>query len=465
MDIDLDLIRSVVGSDRISVGESHLELHSKDESFHEKHRPDVVIWPQNSREISEILKIANRGGIPLTPWGAGTSIEGNPIPVRGGIILDMQKMNKVLEIRAKDLQVDLQAGVVYTDLNEHLSKYGLFFPPDPGAPATIGGMVANNASGIRTVKYGSTKDYVLRLEVVLPSGEIITTGSNAIKSSSGYDLTRLFAGSEGTLGVITEVTLRLAGLPKEVVAAVATFPSVRKSTDAVSQMMQSGLSPAALELLSPEVIQVINAFKGLNLDEYPMLFLEFHGNSKTSLGEELDFAKIICFNNDCIKFDAGMGVKERDHLWDARHNVYNAIRHANPRLSTIVVDTAVPISAYPELVDRARETTERKGIKGFIYGHAGDGNLHMDILADPEDEDEWDRAQMANEEIVNHAIDLRGTAAGESGIGIGKRKFMKREHGRSLEIMKAIKNLLDPNGIMNPGKIFDQPGPKQRTEN
>ena len=242
-DRELELIRGIVGSERMSTGESILDLHGKDESFHRKRRPEVVIWPLDAQEISEILKIANERRIPVTPWGAGTSLEGNPIPVEGGIVLDLQRMNHILRLMEEDLQVRVEAGVIYKELNQYLSRSGLFFPPDPGAAATIGGMVGNNASGIRTIKYGATKDFVLNMVVVLPSGEIFRVGTNAIKSSSGYDLCRLFVGSEGTLGVVTEVTLRLIGLPAEFMAAVVQFNSVREATDAVSQIMRSGLSP------------------------------------------------------------------------------------------------------------------------------------------------------------------------------------------------------------------------------
>src|SRR4030065_341469 len=274
----------------MSKGETVLDLHSKDESFHQSRKPDVVVWPLRTEEISQILKMANERRIPVTPWGAGTSLEGNPIPVEGGILLDLQQMNRILELRAEDLQVRIEAGVIYKELNQYLSRYGLFFPPDPGASATIGGMVGNNASGIRTVKYGATKDFILKMVVVLPSGEIIRVGTNAVKSSSGYDLCRLFVGSEGTLGVVTEVTLRLVGLPAEFMAAVAQFNPIREATDAVFQIMRSGLSPAALEFLDAPTVQVVNRFKNLSLEERPTLFIEFHGSSAAGLEEELEMA-------------------------------------------------------------------------------------------------------------------------------------------------------------------------------
>jgi D-lactate dehydrogenase (cytochrome) len=307
---ELNFVREIVGPERVSTGESVLDLHGKDESFHHKQRPDVVVWPLRAEEISRILKLANSKRIPVTPWGAGTSVEGNPIPVEGGIVLDLQQMNTILEVKEEDLQVRVEAGVIYKELNQHLSRYGLFFPPDPGASATIGGMVGNNASGIRTIKYGCTKDFVLNMVVVLPSGEIIHPGTNAVKSSSGYDLCRLFVGSEGTLGVVTDVTLRLMGLPAAFMAAVVQFSTVREATDTVSMIMRSGLSPTALELLDVPTVQVVNRYKKLSLEEKPTLFIEFHGTSSVTLKEDLEVVKEICADQHCLRFDAGIGREE-----------------------------------------------------------------------------------------------------------------------------------------------------------
>lgn len=454
-DNDIEFLTDIVGKERISSGDSVLELHSKDESFHERRRPDIVIWPLKNEEISKILKFANERKIPVTPWGAGTSLEGNPIPVFGGIVLDLQQMNRIIELRENDLQVVVEAGVNYKDLNQFLSRYGLFFPPDPGASATIGGMVGNNASGIRTIKYGSTKDYILSMIVVLPSGEITKIGTNAIKTSSGYDLCRLFVGSEGTLGVITEVTLRLIGIPEEYMAAIAQFQEIREATNTVFQIMKSGLSPAALEFLDIQTIQAINKYKNLSLEERPTIFIEFHGTSASGLKEELEIVKEICNENDVIKFDSGIGRHERNRLWEARYGVHESIKVSNPGLHALVIDTAVPISKYPDMVEHAQKVIKERGLKGYAFGHAGSGNLHMEILGIPEDSSNWKRVKEAEEEIVNFALIVGGTSTGEHGIGIGKRKFMKKEHQDSLNLMKQIKMLLDPNGIMNPGKIFD----------
>jgi D-lactate dehydrogenase (cytochrome) len=454
-DQELSILRGIVGPERVSTGESILDLHGKDESFHAKRKPEVVVWPLRAEEISQILRMANERRIPVTPWGAGTSLEGNSIPVLGGIVLDLQQMNHILELKEEDLQVRVEPGVVYKEMNQFLSRYGLFFPPDPGASASIGGMVANNASGIRTIKYGATKDFVLKMVVVLPSGEIIPVGTNAVKSSSGYDLCRLFVGSEGTLGVVAEVTLRLVGLPAEFMALIVQFHSVRDATNTVSQIMRSGLSPAALELLDTPVVELVNRYKNLSLEEKPTLFIEFQGMSIAGLKEELEVVKEICADNRSVRIESGMGREERNRLWEARYDVHDAIKVNHPGLSPLVIDTAVPISKYPDMVEWSQKVLAKKGVKGFAFGHAGSGNLHMEILGVPENGAEWRQVQEAGEEIVRFALECKGTATGEHGIGIGKRKFMEREHGPSLKVMKQIKALLDPNGIMNPGKIFE----------
>lgn len=449
---ELDRLREIVGPERFSTGESELALHSRNESHHPPRRPDAVLWPRSAAEVGEILKFANVKGIRVTPWAAGTSLEGNPIPVEGGIALDLRLMDRVLWIRPEDLQARVEAGVDFVTLNKKLERYGLFFPPDPGAPATIGGMAANDAKGIRAMKYGSTGDHVLGLEVVLPSGKIIELGSRAVRSSSGYDLKRLFIGSEGTLGVITEVTLHLSGLPAEFLAAVASFATVGEATEAAAELVGAGLAPAALEFMDRETVALVNKPNHLNLPERPTLFIELQGSSRAALQEDLRVVEQIC--SGCQRLEAGIGRKERDRLWEARHLIHDTIRRVFPGIAGIVADVAVPISCYPELVELSKQVLQKHDLKGYTFGHAGMGNLHVEILHYPGDEAERERAEAANEEIVHHALDLEGTATGEHGVGLGKRKFMEREHGESLELMREIKNMLDPNGIMNPGKIF-----------
>jgi D-lactate dehydrogenase (cytochrome) len=413
-----------------------------------------VIWPVSKIEVAEILKYANKHLIPVTGWGSGSSLEGNPIPLNKGLVLDFSRMNHILQVREEDFQADVEPGVVYKDLNKKLRHKGLFFPPDPGAGATIGGMIANNASGTRTIRYGSTKDHVLRLSVVMANGEIIETGNRASKTSSGYDLIHLFVGSEGTLGVVVEATLRLVGLPEQFSAAIATFPSVEAAGKAVFAIIRSGLGPAAIEILDPECIGLINQEKALGLRASPTLFMEFHGPTKNQLAESLEMVREICNDETCDEFRLGLGRGERDRFFEARYEVGDMITRAHPGCSHMSIDTAVPITAYPEMIAFAKAQAEKRGIKGYIFGHAGDGNLHLVVMGKIGDQREWALIDQLNDQVVSKALAMGGTATGEHGVGIGKRKFMEAEHGRSLEWMERIKSLFDPKGILNPGKIF-----------
>ncbi|MBW1689178.1 MAG: 2-hydroxy-acid oxidase [Deltaproteobacteria bacterium] len=444
----------LVDPDRFSVGQSVRELHLHDISSHQGRLPAGVIWPITTEEASRILTWSYDQGIPVTPWGAGTSTEGNPVPTRGGLVMDFTRMNKILEIRAHDLQADVQPGVLRKELNRHAGKHGLFFPVDPGADASIGGMIANNASGVQTVKYGATKDYVMRMTVVLPQGEVISTGCRAGKSSSGYDLTRLFVGSEGTLGVVTEATLRLTGIPSHHLATIITFDALEDAAGAVAVMIGSGLEPAALELLTPGVIGLMNREKGLGLEEVPTLFCEFHGISNAALLETSALAQELTQGCGATSFTFGVEEKEREDLWRARHDAWETIHRAHQGKETLIVDAAIPISQYPEMVMFCQRLVEEGGAIGYVFGHAGDGNIHVVMMGDPNDEKEWSVLDSINDRIVARAIELGGTCTGEHGVGIGKRKFMEREHGQSYGLMKEIKNLVDPKGLMNPDKIF-----------
>lgn len=447
----LERLKALLGDEKLSQNASELAAHARDESAHTEHPPDVIVYARSKEDVSRLLRFCHDEGIPVTPWGAGTSLEANPVAVRGGVCLDLSRMDEILSIEPEDFQATVQPGVVHYDLNTRLSKYGLFFPPDPGAPATIGGMVANNAAGIQAMKYGSVKNYVLRLEVVLANGEIIHCGTKAMRTSSGYDLLHLFVGSEGTLGVFTEITLKLAGIPPEVSAATASFPKLRRATQAVVELVGAGLSPAALELMDPITVRDINAFKGLSLPELPTLFLEFRGNA-AEVAEDVRLAREICEQTGCVQYQSVLGREERDRLWEARHHAYYASAAANPGKRAIVTDVAVPISKFPDMVEFAREKLSEHGLNGPILGHAGDGNFHVGILYG--DEDEKAKAEAINEAIVLKALELGGTATGEHGVGVGKIPFMPKEHGPSYELMKQIKELLDPHRILNPGKIF-----------
>jgi D-lactate dehydrogenase (cytochrome) len=363
-------------------------------------------------------------------------------------------MNRILDIREEDFQADVEPGLVYQDLNERLRHTGLFFPPDPGARATLGGMISNNASGTRTIYYGSTKDYVLRLSVALASGEIIELGTRASKSSSGYDLIRLFVGSEGTLGIIVGATVRLVGLPAEFSAAVATFPTIEAAGKAVFEIMRGGLNPAALELLGPECIELMNREEGLELNASPTIFMEFHGATGHQLVEVLEMAKEICREQGCDRFEAGLGRSERDRIFKARHELGEMIVRNHPDSRILVMDVAVPISAYSDLIKAINQETRGTHLAAYYISHAGNGNVHFNIPGKKGDRSQWEMIERIVERLVARSLELGGTATGEHGIGLGKRKYMRAEHGFSLEWMKRVKSLFDPNGILNPGKIF-----------
>ncbi|GAB6063897.1 FAD-binding oxidoreductase [Deferrisoma palaeochoriense] len=451
---DVAYLKQAIGEKHVSTGASNLDLHSKDESYHEPHRPDVVVWPQQTEDVVTVVKLANERGYAVTPWCAGTSLEGNPIPVHGGIVLDFNEMNRILEIREKDLQVDVEVGIGYRELNEQLRHYGLFFPPDPGAWAAIGGMIGNNASGVRTVAYGATRDSVLGLEVVMADGQVLRLGSRAIKSSSGYDLIRLLVGSEGTLGIVTKATLRLRGLPPEYLTVVATFPSIHAACEAVSDTIRYGLNPAALELMDDAVVAEINRDRKMDLEERPMLFLEFHNVNEAALESQYEMVEGVLAEHGATRIDRGIGADERVRLWEARHGALESIKRNHPGRAVLLVDTCVPISRYAEMVDHAKAAVEREGVTGFFWGHAGDGNLHLGLLFDPADAAAKEAVQRVNRAVVEHSIAIGGTSTGEHGVGIGKLPFMEAEHGPALEYMRRIKKALDPKNILNPGKML-----------
>ena len=450
----LENLKAMVAPDRFSTGESVLDLHAKDESRHPPCRPEAVIWPQSASEVSAVLKYANSNGIPVTGWGSGSSLEGNPIPMKKGVVLDFSQMNRILKIRNEDFQADVEPGVIYQDLNEKLRHTGLFFPPDPGARATLGGMIANNASGTRTIYYGSTKDYVLKLSVVLADGEIIELGTRASKTSSGYDLIRLFVGSEGTLGIVVGATVRLAGLPAEFSAAIAAFPSMETAGKAVFEIMRAGLNPAALELLGPECIDLMNKEESLGLNVSPTLFMEFHGSTASQLAEVLEISEEICRTEGCSQFEPGLGRAERDRIFKARHALGEMIPRQHPDCGIMIMDVAVPITAYSALITEIRKELAGTNLVSYYISHAGNGNVHLNIVGKKGDQKQWDLIKEISQRLVSKSIELGGTATGEHGIGLGKRKYMVAEHGTSLQWMKRVKSLFDPKGILNPGKIF-----------
>ncbi|MBI5442284.1 MAG: FAD-binding oxidoreductase [Deltaproteobacteria bacterium] len=451
---DLATLRRVLGETRISTGASNLDLHSRDESYHEPHRPHVVVWPRKTEDVVAVVKLAGQKGYPVTAWCAGTSLEGNPIPVEGGIVLDFAEMNRILEIREKDLQVDVEVGLPYRELNDRLRHYGLFFPPDPGAHASLGGMIGNNASGVRTVAYGATRECVLGMEVVTAEGDVLRLGSRAIKSSAGYDLLRLMVGSEGTLGIATSVTLRLRGLPPEYLTVVATFPAIEAACDAVSETIRYGLNPAALELMDAAVVAEINRDQKMGLDEQPMLFLEFHNVNESALESQFELVQGVLEERGALKIERGIGADERVRLWEVRHAALESIKRNHPGKAVLLVDTCVPISRYAEMVGRAKQAVEREGVPGFFWGHAGDGNLHLGLAFDREDAAAKAAVGRVNRAVVEHSLAVGGTCTGEHGVGLGKLPFVEAEHGRALEYMRRIKKAFDPKGILNPGKML-----------
>lgn len=454
MDKLINQLETIVGAEHVSTAEAERSQHSKDMSAYTPHPPDVVVWPGSTADVQAIMRLANERGIPLVPWGAGTSIEGNPIPVRGGISLDFRRMAAILSLYTQDFQVTVQPGILYKDMNKTLARHGLFYAPDPGANASIGGMIANNAAGIRTVRYGATKDLVLALEVVLANGDVIRTGSRSVKQSSGYDLTHLFVGSEGTLGIVTEATLKLSPLPEHFSTVTAAFPSVTAAAEAVFGIIGSGLGPAALELLDQATVEMLNTEEAISLAATPNLFMEFHGASEVALQEELALVEEICAENGCAQFDAGIGREARARLWEGRHRLFEIALRTYPGQTFLVTDVAVPISQYPALVATAHAAMADMHLVGFMVGHAGDGNLHTIVFFAPDDAAADARGQQLNDALVGRALELGGTSTGEHGVGIGKQKYMEREHGPALGVMRQLKGLLDPKGILNPGKVL-----------
>ncbi len=447
-------LQTIYPPERISLVRSILAQHARDQSAHEAHLPDAVVWPLTTEEVSATLRVANEARVPVTPWGAGTSIEGNPIPVRGGVVLDLSRMDRILAIHDRDFQVTVQPGTLYKDMNKILARHGLFFAPDPGANASIGGMLANNAAGIRTVKYGATRDNVLALEVVLADGRVIHTGSRSVKQSSGYDLTHLFVGSEGTLGVITEATLKLAPIPAHISAAVAAFPTVADAAETVFDIIGAGLEPSALELLDATAIRVLNTDPNIDFPEKPALFMEFSASNGAALAESMALVRDICQEHDALSFDSGVGRQERARLWHARHHLFETHVRYFAGQDFLVGDASVPISNYPALIARTAELMRQMGMTGSLLGHAGDGNIHTIIFYPPDDAAARERAMAFNDAFVSLALTLEGTSTGEHGVGLGKQKFMAKEHGPALEVMRQLKRTLDPNGILNPGKVL-----------
>ncbi|WP_075982694.1 FAD-binding oxidoreductase [Bacillus massilinigeriensis] len=444
------ILSIIQNEDRVSQNKTVLEQHSKGLTYHLPNQPEIVVFPETKEEVSSILSFANEHKIPITPFGAGSSLEGHIIPVEGGISLNLTLMNKILEVRPEDFLVRVQPGVTRNELNKELKKHGLFFPVDPGADASIGGMSSTNASGTNSVKYGTMKDQVLGLEVVLANGQIIKTGGMAVKSSAGYNLTGLFVGSEGTLGVLTEITLRLQGIPEATFAVRALFPSIDEAGQAATAMLKSGIQLGKIELVDDLTIKAVNAYKDTNYQEVPTLFIEISGSVQT-VKNEIELVKEVAMSEGCQLFEFETDSLSRAKLWEARHHVAFAILAGNPGKGMLSTDVCVPISELPNAIIETRRITNQFGIDAAIFGHVGDGNFHAVL---PIDQDNKEKVEKINSLIVQYALEKGGTCTGEHGIGLGKREFLRMEHGESLGVMKSIKATLDPQGILNPGKIF-----------
>ena len=430
------------------------EQHGRDESSFDAPPPSAVVFAENTAEVAAVVALAAQYQVPVIPFGIGSSLEGHLLAVQGGVSIDLGRMNKVLAIHADDLTVTVQPGVTRKQLNEEIRSTGLFFPIDPGADATIGGMSATRASGTNAVRYGTMRENVLALEVVTAGGEIIRTGTRAKKSSAGYDLTRLMVGSEGTLGVITEITLKLYPLPEAVSAAICSFPSIEAAVRTTIQIIQMGIPIARVELIDVNTVRIVNKYAKLTLREEPMLLMEFHG-SPASVKEQAELVQELASEHGGNAFEWASTPEERTRLWTARHNSYFAAVQSRPGCKVISTDTCVPISRLADcLLDSVTEA-DASGIPYFLVGHVGDGNFHFGYLLDPNQPEERVTAEKLNHQLVARALSLGGTCTGEHGIGLHKMDFLVTEAGAgAVNMMRTIKRALDPHNIMNPGKIF-----------
>ncbi|KYD33005.1 FAD-binding oxidoreductase [Parageobacillus toebii] len=448
-----DLLERIGDRERVTVNETVLEQHSKGMAYHEPRKPDVVVFPKTAAEVSAVLSYANERRVPVTPFGAGSSLEGHVIPVKGGITLNLTMMNNIIDIRPDDFLAIVEPGVTRMQLNQALKKHGLFFPVDPGADATIGGMASTNASGTNSVKYGVMRDQVLGLEVVLADGKIVHTGGMAVKSSAGYDLTGLFVGSEGTLGVFTKIIVRLQGIPEATNAIKVSFPTLAEAAQAAASILKAGVSPGKIELVDEQTIQAVNQYKQTDYPAAPTLFIELSG-SASSVKDGTELVKELCVAENAVSFEMEEDSVARAKLWEARHHAAFAIQAAYPGKAMLSTDVCVPISKLPAAIAETRKLVDEYGMTAAILGHVGDGNYHTVLAFDPNDAKEVKRIEEVNARIVRYALSHGGTCTGEHGIGIGKRQFLYEEHRDSVPLMKGIKQLFDPNGIMNPGKIF-----------
>jgi D-lactate dehydrogenase (cytochrome) len=441
--------------DRFSVANAVRDHHGNDESPYPSMLPDGVVFAQSTEDVVAVVNLCNQHGVPLIAYGAGSSLEGHILAIEGGISLDMTQMNKIVVLHAEDQTVTVQAGLTRKQLNEQIRDSGLFFPIDPGADASLGGMSATRASGTNAVRYGTMRENVVSLTVVTAQGKVIRTSRRARKSSAGYDLTRLFVGSEGTLGIITEVTVKLYPQPEAVSAAVCNFPTVHEAVQCVIQTIQLGVPVARVELMDANAVMAGNRYAKLTLRETPLLLFEFHG-SEASVKEQAQTVQELAKDCGGMDFEWAERPEDRNRLWTARHNAYFAGLQLRPGCRASTTDVCVPISRLAECIDEATRLLEKASFPSTIVGHVGDGNFHVLMLLDPDSQEEWEESERLNHHLVTQAIEADGTCTGEHGIGLHKKQFMAHEHGEDvLDLMRSLKHAFDPNNILNPGKILD----------
>ena len=453
-DMTIATLQTLLG-DRLSTGDTVRAEHSRDEAYSAPVLPDAVAFPADVDEVAAIMKACSAAGCPVVPFGIGTSLEGHVVPLHGGVSVDLSRMDRILEIDERNLLAVVEPGVTRNQLNEALRATGLMFTVDPGANATIGGMASTRASGTNAVCYGTMRENVLALQVVLPDGQVIETGTRARKSSAGYDLTHLFVGSEGTLGIITRLTVRLFGQPESTLAATCAFADVDGAVEAVMEAMQAGLPMARIEFLDEVQMRGMNIYNpDMKLPETPHLFLEFHG-SETGTAEQVEIFSAIAAEHGGGDLAWATRAEDRNRLWKARHDAYYAAKALAPGAEGYVTDCCVPISSLAEAIRRARNEIDRSGLVAPILGHVGDGNFHLIILIRPDEPTDLERAHALAETLNLMSIELGGTMTGEHGIGFGKKKYMQAEHGDAYALMGVIKRAVDPGNIMNPGKMVN----------
>ena len=440
---------------RFSTDDTVRDAHARDASYHRGALPDAVVFPKTNAEVAEIVKICAKYKIPIIPYGTGTGVEGAVVATEGTLCIALNEMNRILRVSADDRDATVEAGVTRLELNTHLAELGtqLHFSVDPGADASLGGMVATRASGTSAVRYGTMLDNVLGLTLVTADGTIVHTGSRARKSAAGYDLTRLFIGSEGTLGIITEITLKLTRLPEAVAAAVCAFPSVAAAVDTVIKLMDTGISIARIELLDELQMDAVNRYAGLAYEVAPTLFFEFHGSEKT-VAESSEMAGKIAAAYGSGDFRWATDENERKRLWQARYDSYYAALSRRPGSVGYVTDACVPITRLAECIAKTKGLLAQSSLPATMLGHVGDGNFHVVFALEPDNKDELAEAQQLSHQIVDLALKMDGTCTGEHGVGVGKRNALEKEHGEAVDLMRAIKHALDPQNLMNPGKIF-----------